>query len=99
MFKRYQVKIIDNLILLPKGFSPGVVKKVGEGCLFVLPDRKGKLLFVSEEEKLFANIKEEALIVDCGRYYEIWNPVSLEKSEKDTMVRFNEISEKLEISL
>ncbi len=95
MEKIFQVEVKDNIIPLPEKFSSGIVRRLKEGCLLVVPQRKSKALFISKEEREFAGIGERALLVDCGRYYEIWNPEKFREFEKETEPYFEEIAERL----
>ncbi len=96
MYGEHSVKIRNDKIRLPENFCAGKIgRHKEEGCLFVIPQTKGKVLALSREEKEFAKITDKALVVGCGNFFEIWNPQRFKNFIAKE--RMEEIAERLSI--
>ncbi len=100
MKRNLQVKVKKGEIILPVGFSSGFLERFKEeGCLFVIPQGWGRKLNLPKEEREFAGIGNEVQIVNCGDYFEIWNPQRFEDFIKKEEELYEEIAERLDIEL
>lgn len=83
-------------VRLPKGFFSGPVRKrEEEKCLFVIPQGRERMLFLSEEEMRYTEIKDEAVIAGCGSYFEVWSPHRFKEELDRTRETFENELERL----
>ena len=98
MHGKHFLKLQKEKVSLPEGFFSGTVGKLYlEKCLFVIPEGEGRVISISENQKKFAGIEKNVLVVGCGSYFEIWDPESFRKFEEKLLKEYEEIAEKISI--
>ncbi len=89
------LEVEGGKIVLPEGFFSGPVKRLDEeGCLYIVPQGKSRVIVLLKEDMEYAGIENLALIIGCGFWYETWNSQRLKDFEEETE-SIEEIAERL----